>query len=128
MNQSLGGLSPKRHLLRSVLKMTRNHSRKGRRNSIPAEREGHSLGTDVTPQSRDVSPGCSLWLKEGTCTGRGRGEQGRAQQSQGAMRSATEGSAVQGVRQSPAGENYGATSGTLTYHDPASLPCSQHTR
>ena len=39
MNQSLGGLSPKRHLLRSVLKMTRNHSRKGRRKQH-SSREG----------------------------------------------------------------------------------------
>ena len=60
--------------------------------------------------------------------GRGVGERGRAQQSQGGVCSATEGSAAQAVRQRPVGESYGATSGTLTACDPTFLPCSQHTR
>lgn len=73
MNQSLGGLSPKRRPLRSVLEMTRNHSRKGGLKQHPSREGGHSLGANATPQSRDVSPGCSLWLKEETCNGRGKG-------------------------------------------------------
>lgn len=44
MNQSLGGLSPKSLPLRSVLKMTRNHSRKGRWKQHPSREEGAQPG------------------------------------------------------------------------------------
>lgn len=44
MNQSLGGLSPKRCPLRLVLKMTRNHSRKGGWKQHPRREGGAQSG------------------------------------------------------------------------------------
>lgn len=44
MNQSLGGLSPKRRPLRSVLEMTRNHSRKGGLKQHPSREGGAQSG------------------------------------------------------------------------------------
>lgn len=54
VNQSLGGLSPKRHLLRSVLKTTRNHSRKGRWKQHSSREGGAQSGhrCDTAEQGR----------------------------------------------------------------------------
>ena len=73
VNHSLSGLSPKSHPRGQCWKWPGIIQGKEGGNSVPAEREGHSLGADVTPQSRDMSPGCSLWLKKEACSGRGSG-------------------------------------------------------